>query len=150
MIGCFLVLIGSVFVGPLPFLGFEPNLWVIVCALLVIGLGLSAKLVSSFVDAINHNLKVRKYPDDVATYGMVSALFFSSCSVGAFVGPSAGGFMLDHFGFRWASMYIVVMEILMITFFFIIRFRRLAQDKIQGLERRSSSMRYSQAKYEVI
>lgn len=148
--GCFLVLIGSIFVGPVPFLGFEPNLWVIVCALLVIGLGLSAKLVSSFVDAVNHNIKVRKYPDDTATYGMVSALFFSSCSVGAFCGPSAGGFLLDHFGFRCASLYILLMEILMITFFFVIRYRRLAHEKRQVVERQCCHRSTSQPTYEVI
>jgi hypothetical protein len=78
------VLLGSIFVGPLPFIDFQPQLWIIIVSLLVIGLGLSAKLVSSFVDCINHNIRVRNYADDMSTYGMVSAVFFSSCSVGEF------------------------------------------------------------------
>lgn len=86
-------------------------------ALLIIGLGLSAKLVSSFVDCLNYNIKVRGFPNDITTYGLVSALFFSSCSVGAFIGPSAGGYLLDHFGYRASSLYIVTVDALMIVLF---------------------------------
>jgi MFS family permease len=53
----------------------------------------------------------------MSTYGMVSALFFSSCSVGAFIGPSAGGYLLDNFGYRWSSMYIVLLDAIMIILF---------------------------------
>ena len=123
VIGCSLVLLGSVFIGPLPFLPLEPRLWLVILALFLIGLGLSAKLVSSFVDCVNHNIRVRKYPDGTTTYGLVSALFFSSCSIGAFVGPSAGGFFLEKFRYRSASLYILVTEAVMLLLFLVARLR---------------------------
>lgn len=138
--GCVLVLLGSVFIGPLPFFSFEPQLWLIIVALLVIGLGLSAKLVSSFVDCLHHSIQVRKFPDDAATYGMVSALFFSSCSIGACVGPSVGGFLLEHFGYRAASYFILIVEVLMVLMFVVSRLRQPTD----------SSRRYSHISHTVI
>lgn len=102
----------------------DRKLWVIITSMLVIGLGLSAKLVSSFVDCLNYNIKVRGYPDEMSTYGMVSALFFSSCSVGAFIGPSAGGYLLEHFGYRWSSLYIVTIDAVMIILFVAYKLRQ--------------------------
>ena len=138
--GCVLVFLGSVFIGPLPFIPFEPELWIIILSLLTIGLGLSAKLVSSFVDAINHNIRIRNYPDDMSTYGMVSALFFSSCSVGAFIGPSAGGYLLEHFGYRSSSLYIFTVEAVMILLFIVakIRQKKLPEDVSNKIEKMRS------------
>ena len=112
----------------IPFVQQHSQLWVIIFSMLVIGLGLSAKLVSSFVDCLNYNIKVRGYPDEMSTYGMVSALFFSSCSVGAFVGPSAGGYLLETFGYRWSCMYIVLLDALMIILFVAYKLRQRYSD----------------------
>ena len=126
LIGCTLVFTGAIFIGPLPLVPFEPQLWLIVLSLCAIGLGLSAKLVSSFVDAMNHSIKVRGYPNDTSTYGMVSALFFSSCSVGACTGPITGGYLLDHFGYRHATWFIVGVDLLMIIFFVLYKLKNSA------------------------
>lgn len=131
-------------------MGFKPQLWIIIVSLLVIGLGLSAKLVSSFVDCINHNIRVRNYADDMSTYGMVSAVFFSSCSVGAFIGPSAGGYLLEHFGYRAASIYILVTEAVMITLFVVARIRQSARDRDRKTGSISSRRKYSQTIHTVI
>jgi len=120
LMGCIVCVIGSLFIGPLPFFSFEPKLWMIIVSLIIIGLGISAKLVTGFVDAITHSIKRRGLPDDMTTYGMVSAMFFSSCSVGAFIGPILGGVLLDYFDYRQASYYIlfvdVVLAICLITY----------------------------------
>lgn len=102
---------------------YSSQLWLIIVSLLFIGLGLSAKLVSSFVACLNHSVSVRGYPNDSATHGLVSALFFSSCSVGAFIGPSAGGYLLDHFGYRWATLFIVITDLFMILLLVISKLR---------------------------
>ena len=72
---------------------FNRSLWIIIVSLLLIGLGQSAKLVSSFVGTLNHTIKVRGYPDDRSTYGMVSALFFSSCSLGSVFQTALAAFL---------------------------------------------------------
>lgn len=79
--GSVVCVIGTLFIGPLPFFSFEPQLWLIIVALIVIGFGISAKLVTGFVDAISHSIKRRGLPDDMTTYGMVSAMFFSRSAV---------------------------------------------------------------------
>lgn len=76
--GSVLCVVGCLFIGPLPLFAFDAQLWLIIVSLIVIGLGMSAKLVTGFVDAINYSIKVRGLPDDMTTYGMVSAMFFST------------------------------------------------------------------------
>jgi predicted MFS family arabinose efflux permease len=72
----------------------------------------------------------------------------SSCITGAFVGPSAGAHLLEHFGYRAASMYILVTEAVMIVFFIWARIRQAAREKkekheILGNRRRSSQTIHS-------
>ncbi|KAI1305388.1 MFS-type transporter SLC18B1 [Halotydeus destructor] len=117
LMGCCLCVIGSLIIGPLPWFDLEPKLWLILVALAIIGLGISAKLVTGFVDAFTYSIKVRGLPDDMSTYGLVSAMFFSSCSIGAFIGPSAGGYLLDHYDYRTSSIYLLVIDIAMMLLF---------------------------------
>ncbi|CAL1264903.1 unnamed protein product [Larinioides sclopetarius] len=107
--GSILVCIGLLFIGPVPFLPFKATLWTVVGSLVVIGFGLSAKLVSSFVGALQ-NTVLRGFPDNLATYGMVSALFSVSCSTGAFIGPSLGGLLLDTTGYEMGTVIIFSLE----------------------------------------
>jgi MFS family permease len=121
LFGCIFNVIGSAIIGPLPWFAIGPQLWLIMVALMIIGLGISAKLVTGFVDAINYSIKERGLPDDMTTYGMVSAMFFSSCSVGAFIGPSAGGYLLDNYSYRQASVYLLVIDVLMVALFVVFK-----------------------------
>ncbi|XP_015916843.1 MFS-type transporter SLC18B1 [Parasteatoda tepidariorum] len=102
--------VGILFIGPVPFIPFKPTLWTVIGSLVVVGLGLSAKLVSSFIGALK-NVIHRGFPDNLATYGMVSALFSTACSTGAFIGPSLGGFLLDTTGYRMGTVVILSLEI---------------------------------------
>ncbi|GFW23245.1 hypothetical protein TNCV_3803451 [Trichonephila clavipes] len=86
------------------------TLWTVIGSLVVIGFGLSAKLVSSFVGALQNTI-LRGFPDNLATYGMVSALFSTSCSIGAFIGPSLGGLLLDTTGYKMGTVVIFSFEI---------------------------------------
>ncbi|GBL78647.1 MFS-type transporter SLC18B1 [Araneus ventricosus] len=107
--GSILVCIGLLFIGPVPFFQFNATVWTVVGSLVVIGFGLSAKLVSSFVGALQ-NTVLRGFPDNLATYGMVSALFSVACSTGAFIGPSLGGLLLDTTGYRMGTVIIFALE----------------------------------------
>ncbi|KAG8036441.1 hypothetical protein G9C98_003763 [Cotesia typhae] len=46
------------------------------------------------------------FPNNFETYGLISALWTSSFALGAFIGPSLGGILLDNINFRNASMFI--------------------------------------------
>ena len=81
---------------------------------------------------------------------MVSAVFFSSCSVGAFIGPSAGGYLLEHFGYRAASMYILVTEAVMITLFIVARIRQAGREREGKRNYSTLRRRYSQTIHTVI
>jgi MFS family permease len=50
------------------------------------------------------------FPDDISTYAIVSGVWASAFALGAFIGPSMGGVLLDYVGFRWGSMVIVAIH----------------------------------------
>ncbi|KAG8192443.1 hypothetical protein JTE90_017973 [Oedothorax gibbosus] len=108
--GSILVCAGLLFIGPVPFFFFDPSLGSVIGSLVVIGFGLSAKLVSSFVGALKNTLR-RGFPDNLSTYGMVSALFSTACSTGAFIGPSLGGLLLDTTGYQMGTVVIFAIEV---------------------------------------
>lgn len=107
-------MIGLLFLGPLPWLPLQPTLPLIVFSLVLIGFGMSAKLVCAFMDALNDSIKRRGFRNDVSTYGLVSAMFFTSCSIGAFVGPSVGGLLLDTLHYRASTVFVIGVDLLMV------------------------------------
>ncbi|KAI2810768.1 hypothetical protein BLOT_001932 [Blomia tropicalis] len=111
MIGSILCWIGIIFLGPLSFIPLKPSLPLIVISLCLTGFGISAKMVCAFMDAMNDSIKKRGFKNDVSTYGMVSAMFFTSCSIGAFIGPSIGGFLLDTFDYRRSTLLIFLVDL---------------------------------------
>ncbi|CAG2172886.1 unnamed protein product [Oppiella nova] len=114
LFGSILCLIGFTFIGPLDFIPIEPELWIIIVSLVFIGLGIASKLVTAFISALHDSIHRRGFADDISTYGLVSAMFFCACSVGAFIGPSLGGFLLDRIGYRKAILVILIVDILMV------------------------------------
>ncbi|XP_059481311.1 MFS-type transporter SLC18B1-like [Neocloeon triangulifer] len=101
-------------VGPAPFFPINTILWMVIIGLLIHGTGIGLLLVSAFIDAL-HSATKNGFPDDISTYAIVSGLWASAFALGAFIGPSIGGVMLDFVGFRWGSLVIVSIHI--ISFF---------------------------------
>lgn len=110
--GAVTVVVAFVFVGPMPFLPLNTTLPVCIAALIVHGIGVGAQLVSTFTgahrDAISNG-----FPDDLGTYGLVSGIWTSAFALGCFVGPSAGGVLFDHIGFRWATVIVAALHVLL-------------------------------------
>ena len=71
-------------------------------------------MVCSFMDALDDSIKRRGFKNDVSTYGLVSAMFFTSCSIGAFIGPSMGGFLLETLEYRRATYLIFGIDVCMV------------------------------------
>ncbi|XP_055955226.1 MFS-type transporter SLC18B1 isoform X1 [Patella vulgata] len=103
IIGLFFSGIAYLLLGPAPFLPFLPfNLWLTIVTLCCFGLFIGCCLIPTFTGILT-GAKQLGLDESLDTFGMVSGLFNSSFSLGAFVGPSIGGLLQDHFGFGWAA-----------------------------------------------
>ncbi|XP_043273086.1 MFS-type transporter SLC18B1-like [Venturia canescens] len=109
--GCILVMIGFSLVGPAPFIPSNTLIWLTICGLLIHGLGMAAQLVASFTDALNTAISYG-FPNNLETYGLISGLWTSAFALGAFIGPSVAGMLMEGIGFRHASMFIVLLHFL--------------------------------------
>jgi len=110
LFGSVITSISFLLVGPTPFLGIPKSLEVIIVALVLHGIGFGSELVATFSGA--HRDAIRNgFPDDLSTYGLVSGLWTSTFALGAFIGPSAAGFLFDSIGFEWAAFMVVCMHI---------------------------------------
>lgn len=63
----------------------------------ILGFGLGAQLVAAFSEAQKAAVKAG-FPDNLATYALISSLWTSTFALGAFVGPTAAGAL--RFGIR--------------------------------------------------
>jgi MFS family permease len=48
------------------------------------------------------------------TYGLISGLWTSTFALGAFVGPSIAGILYDSVGFRNGTMFIVLLNVIVV------------------------------------
>eukprot|EP00095_Tigriopus_kingsejongensis_P011883 maker-scaffold410_size180147-snap-gene-0.30 protein:Tk11883 transcript:maker-scaffold410_size180147-snap-gene-0.30-mRNA-1 annotation:"mfs-type transporter c6orf192 homolog" len=118
-IGVVCIIISFTLLGPAPFLPFPTHLSTCIIALVAHGCGLGATLVSGF--SMAHREAVKSgFPDNFETHGLISGLWTSVFALGAFIGPSVAGVLLQHFGMRYASQFIVVfgVSVLAITLLF--------------------------------
>uniref|UniRef100_A0AAR5Q2C2 Major facilitator superfamily (MFS) profile domain-containing protein n=2 Tax=Dendroctonus ponderosae TaxID=77166 RepID=A0AAR5Q2C2_DENPD len=123
-IGTLLIAVGFCLIGPAPFVPLPTIFWVSITGLVLHGLGMGAQLVASFSDALKTAV-VYGFHNDLETYALVSGLWTSTFALGAFIGPSIAGILYDTVGFRNASMFIVVIHLLVgigtVVFIFISR-----------------------------
>ena len=108
VLGAFIVVLAFTLLGPASFIPLPPNYELSVASMVLQGIGFAAILVSSFT--IAHKEAIRNgFPDNLQTYGLVSGLWTSIFALGAFVGPSIGGLLLDKYGMPCSSLFIVVL-----------------------------------------
>lgn len=58
------------------------------------------------------------FSNNLETYGLISGLWTSTFALGAFIGPSVAGILLDNIGFRNATMFIVFLHMLVVRYRF--------------------------------
>ncbi|XP_022253530.1 MFS-type transporter SLC18B1-like [Limulus polyphemus] len=93
-------------------------------------LSLSSAISHSFLYlAALHRSLARGYPNDHTTYGLLSGVFQASSSLGAFVGPSVGGILLEHVGYRMSTAVLVAEELVLIGVLIIYTFYNMATSK---------------------
>ncbi|XP_054161833.1 MFS-type transporter SLC18B1-like [Oppia nitens] len=101
--GCISSLICYTLIGPVPFLPFKPVLWLIIVTQVFLGFGVGSLLVASFVQGYRETINYG-FPKSQSTISILSGLFASSEAIGTACGPIIGGFIMDHFGYRWATV----------------------------------------------
>ena len=87
----------------------EHYLSVDILALVIHGLGFGTQLVGGFSGALRDALSYGM-PDNLSTTGLISGMFTASFALGCFVGPSCAGPLLDNFGFRNATLFVIVLQ----------------------------------------
>ncbi|XP_071853817.1 MFS-type transporter SLC18B1-like [Apostichopus japonicus] len=93
---CYLLL------GPSPLLKLPNELWIVIVGIGMTGFCLGCALMPAFLDLFI-SARWYGYPDDLATQGVVSGLFNSCFSLGGFIGPLLGGYLVDQYNFQWTS-----------------------------------------------
>ncbi|XP_075235423.1 MFS-type transporter SLC18B1-like isoform X2 [Lycorma delicatula] len=109
VIGCILLIIAFLIIGPAPFFNLKPSLWLTIVGLVMHGLGIAAQLVSSFTDALRTAIAYG-FPNNLETYGLISGLWTSTFALGAFIGPSVAGILYDTWDFPRATLFIVALS----------------------------------------
>ena len=54
-------------------------------------------------------------PNNLETYGLISGFWTSAFALGAFIGPSIAGLLFDKIGFRKASMFIIILHVIIVS-----------------------------------
>lgn len=132
-IGAFLITTAFTFMGPAPFIPLTTTLGLVVSTLIIHGIGFAAQLVAGF--SMAHREALRSgFDDNLKTYSLVSGLWTSTFALGAFIGPSVAGLLVDHFSFAIASLFVVALQssVFAITLAFYCRHRR-QQSKKKGI-----------------
>ena len=111
LLGSLIVVIAFLLVGPAPFFYMEITMAQTVISLILHGLGFGGVLVSTFSSAHSEAL-ANGFPDDLSTYGMVSGLWTSTFALGAFIGPTIAGSLMDAIGFAWGTMFVVALHVI--------------------------------------
>ncbi|XP_042859974.1 MFS-type transporter SLC18B1-like [Penaeus japonicus] len=105
-----------IILGPAPFLPIPNTLPLCIFALVLHGTGFGAELVATFTSA-HKDAVANGFPDDIGTYGLVAGLWTSAFALGAFVGPSVAGILFDWCGFAWATVFVVVLHLVVAVSF---------------------------------
>jgi predicted MFS family arabinose efflux permease len=103
LVGVTLVAVSYLLFGPAPFIPLDNQLWLVILALAIHGVGWGFELIGSIsgmiVEVMEHNGS-----GDLGTVGMVSGIFNALFNLGYFIGPTMAGPLYDAFGFPKASM----------------------------------------------
>ncbi|KAH9488973.1 hypothetical protein Btru_061758 [Bulinus truncatus] len=106
IIGNLVCAIGFLLVGPTPLLPFLPReLWVVTLGLILFGFTIGCSIVPT-MKCVVVGARDLGFPDGLSTFGLVSGLFNATFCLGAFVGPTIGGALIERIGFAYGSTII--------------------------------------------
>ncbi|XP_068933456.1 MFS-type transporter SLC18B1 isoform X2 [Petaurus breviceps papuanus] len=88
--------------GPVPVLHMESHLWLFILVLVVNGISAAMSIIPTFPELLSCAYE-NGFEEGLSTLGLVSGLFGAMWSLGAFIGPTLGGFLYEKIGFEWAT-----------------------------------------------
>nr|XP_035976702.1 MFS-type transporter SLC18B1 isoform X4 [Halichoerus grypus] len=94
--GCYMLL------GPIPVLHIKSQLWLLVLILVLNGISAGMSIIPTIPEILSCAYE-NGFEEGLSTLGLVSGLFSAMWSVGAFIGPTLGGFLYEKIGFEWAA-----------------------------------------------
>ncbi|KAJ8288611.1 hypothetical protein COCON_G00012700 [Conger conger] len=94
--------LGFCFLGPIPILHIQSQLWLLIFMLAIIGFSLGMTGIPTFPEILNCAYE-NGFEEGLSTLGLVSGLFGAVWSIGMFFGPTFGGFMTQTLNFEWAA-----------------------------------------------
>ena len=65
-------------------------------------------------------LRLAGFPNGVETYGLVAGLWMSMFALGNCVGPSAAGLLVDAFDFRIGSLFVIALQLIVVSIIIIV------------------------------
>jgi len=113
--GFLLLLISFTLIGPVGWMPVDPQLGLTLAGLLLQGAGSGAVIVSTYSSCLRATLTIDGYSQSVTTFSLVSGLWTSAFALGNFVGPSFAGIIFEQIGFRWGTVIIQTMLLMMTT-----------------------------------
>lgn len=132
--------------GPVPVLHIQSQLWLLVLMLVIIGISSGMSIIPTFPEIISCAHE-NGFEEGLSTLALVSGLFSAMWSVGAFMGPTLGGFLYERIGFEWAAavqgLWALTSGLWMGLFYLLEYSRRRRRSKLQtilGTEKEQSAL----------
>lgn len=88
--------------GPIPVLQIKSQLWLLVLILVLNGVSAGMSIIPTIPEILSCAYE-NGFEEGLSTVGLVSGLSSAMWSVGAFIGPTLGGFLYEKIGFEWAA-----------------------------------------------
>ncbi|GFN77303.1 MFS-type transporter slc18b1-like [Plakobranchus ocellatus] len=132
--------IGFLLLGPTPLIPFLPQkkVWLTVLGLVVFGFFFGNTAIPTMKCFFVGTREIGM-PENLNTKGLVSGLFYAAFYLGAFIGPTIAGVLMQHFGFEYACTVIAgtfLIGAIVSTAFFM--YRRIHRHKMESMESNSA------------
>jgi len=108
IIGAVLSMFSFCFIGPLPFLNMQLKLSTFLFGFGLFVVSYTGLIIPVYAELITIALD-NGYPNDMKTQGLISGIFGAINSLGALLGTSLGGFVVDWIGFQMGTVLIAIM-----------------------------------------
>ncbi|KAI1299347.1 MFS-type transporter SLC18B1 [Halotydeus destructor] len=115
LLGGVISLIGSLLIGPARWLPVSQNVHLTIAMCALNGVATSAKFIGSFSAMMNIVLSRKGFADDSTTISVVYGIFVSALAAGHVVGPSVGSYIVQRHNFRFASWYLVTLDLFVLV-----------------------------------
>lgn len=105
-LGQFVTVFAYIILGPAPFIPTEAAMWMVYLSQVFTGAGMAGQFVCGYCHSLKHAV-ARGYSDDIKTASFISTVVFTSLVFGATVTPPIAGYIVEKFGYRSGSMFLL-------------------------------------------